>query len=137
MNKQRLVMLIVAGLGMLATFLPWVNVPIIGSVSGTAGDGWITFVLFLVALIFCLLNNKSKPLTGGFLAGAIVPCLLAAIFGIWKIIDFNAELSAVMGDDIFSQAVGSSVSIGFGLYLVVIAGFVLPIAAFLIKDKEQ
>jgi hypothetical protein len=34
-------------------------------------------------------------------------------------------------------AFGSTVSIGIGLYLVVLAGIALPIVGFLIKDKKE
>ena len=60
MNKQRLAILIVAGLGALATFMPWVKAPIVGTINGTKGDGWITLVLFAVPLVISLLNDKTK-----------------------------------------------------------------------------
>ena len=55
--------------------------------------------------------------------------------GVWKIIDFNSKMSNI-GDNPFAKALGATVSIEFGLYLVVLAGIALPIFAFLIKDKE-
>ena len=135
MNKQRLAILIVAGLGALATFMPWVKAPIVGTINGTKGDGWITLVLFAVPLVISLLNDKTKVVKGGLLYGAIIPSVLAGVIGIWKIIDFNSTMSDV-GDNPFAKALSATVSIEFGLYLVVLAGVALPIAAFLIKDKE-
>ena len=41
-----------------------------------------------------------------------------------------------IGDNPFAKALVATVSIEFGLYLVVLAGIALPIVAFLIKDKE-
>ena len=38
--------------------------------------------------------------------------------------------------DIGDNALGISVALALGLYLVVLAGIALPIVAFLIKDKE-
>ena len=48
MNKQRIGILIAAGLGMLATFMPWLKAPVVGTINGAEwkGDGWITFFLF-------------------------------------------------------------------------------------------
>jgi hypothetical protein len=135
MNKQRLAILIVAGLGALATFMPWVKAPIVGTINGTKGDGWITLVLFAVPLVISLLNDKTKALKDGQLYGAIIPSLVAGAIGIWKIIDFNSKMSDI-GDNPFAKALGATVSIEFGLYLVVLAGIALPIVAFLIKDKE-
>lgn len=136
MNKQRNAILIVSGLGVLATFLPWVKAPIIGSVNGTDGDGWITLVLFAVPLAISLLGDKTKAITGGQLYGAILPALLAGIIGALKISDFNSKMAEI-GDNPFAKAMSDNVSIGMGLYLVVIAGFALPILGFLIKDKAQ
>lgn len=128
MNKQRLAILIVAGLGVLATFLPWVKVPILGSVNGTQGDGWITLVLFAIAILISLSKDKTKAIEGGLLYAAILPGGLAGAIGLWKIIDFNSKMEEL--------GVGG-VSIGFGLYLVVLAGIALPIVGFLIKDKKE
>jgi hypothetical protein len=140
MNKQRLAILIAAGLGALATFLPWVKAPIVGTINGTEGDGWITLVLFSVPLVISLLNDRTKAVKGGILYGAIIPSIIAGIIGIWKIIDINninkMSMSEI-GDNPFAKALGITVSIEFGLYLVVLAGIGLPIAAFLIKDKES
>jgi hypothetical protein len=134
MNKQRLAILIVAGLGALATFMPWVKAPIIGSINGTKGDGWITLMLFVIPLIISLLNDKSKRLVGGLLYGAIVPGIIAGVIGAWKIFDFKSKMSSLANNP-FGEAIESSVSIEFGLYLVVLSGIALPIVAFLVKDK--
>ena len=120
MNKQRLALAVASGLGAIATFLPWVTVPFMGSVNGTAGtDGWINLALFAVPLVLSLLNDRSTPLTGGKLYGAIVPGILAGVIGIWKIIDCSGEM----------------VSIGVGLYIIALAGIAIPIAGFVVKDK--
>lgn len=142
MNKQRLAILIIAGLGALATFMPWVKAPIVGTINGTKGEGWITLVLFAVPLIISIFNDKTKALKGVLLYGAIIPSLLAGAIGIWKIIEFNSTMSSELsgfplrGIGAGAKALGATVSIDFGLYLVTLAGIALPIAAFLIKDKE-
>ena len=46
------------------------------------------------------------------------------------------KAQAVNDARLIAKALGATVSIEFGLYLVVLAGVALPIAAFLIKDKE-
>jgi hypothetical protein len=126
MNKQRLAILIVAGLGVTATFLPWVKAPIIGTINGTMGDGWITLVLFSSPLIISLLNDKTTKIEGGWLYGAIIPSLVAGVIGIWKILYINSIISAI----------DASVSIEFGLYLLVLSGISLPILAFVVKDNK-
>lgn len=135
MHLQRKVVAIAAALGMFATFLPWANVPIVGSVSGTAGDGWITFVLFLITLVVAMRGDKVTLLKGKNIYGAVIPAGLAALIGIWKIADFNAAMNN-LGDDPFSVAISSSVSIGMGLYVLIAAGVVASAAPFLLKDKS-
>ena len=135
MNKQRFAILIVAVLGALATFMPWVKAPIVGTINGTKGDGWVTLVLFAVPLVISLLNDITKALKGGLLYGAIIPSLVAGAIGVWKIFDFNSKMSDI-GNNPFAKALLATVSIEFGLYLVVLAGIALPIFAFFIKNKE-
>jgi hypothetical protein len=131
MNKQRKAILIASGLGVLASFSPWVKVPLVGSINGTSGDGdgWITFVLFAMTLVISLLGEKTKAIAGGLFYGAILPGLIAGVIGALNIIDINSKIA--------KSGLSGSISIGFGLYLVVIAGFALPILGFLIKDKAQ
>ena len=69
MNKQRIVLAVASGFGMLATFLPWITKSFFGikiqSISGTnmeGGIGWISFVFFALTLIIAFLGNRAKPL---------------------------------------------------------------------------
>lgn len=136
MNKQRLSILIASGLGAIATFMPWVKAPIIGTISGTKGDGWITFVLFSIAIFFALRDDKTNRIEGKSFYGVIIPTIIAALIGIWKIADFNSKM-ANLGSNVFANALGASASIEFGLYLVVMAGISVPILSFIIKDSSN
>jgi hypothetical protein len=71
-HKQRLAILMAAGLGMVATFLPWWYVPIIGAISGTKGDGWLTLALFAPAVIATLLDCTSLPMLESLRLAAII-----------------------------------------------------------------
>jgi hypothetical protein len=141
MNKQKLAIVIVAGLGILATFFPWVFISIHGSVSkiiqsggmhgsvsGIESGGWKTLILFAIPLILCLLKDKQTPLKDGTLYGAIIPSIIALAVGIWEIIEIL--------DDGSSKLLSVDVSIGFGLYMVVLAGIAIPIIALLLKGKN-
>jgi hypothetical protein len=135
MNKQRLAILIVAGIGMIATFLPWVKIPLHGTINGTKGDGWITFALFAIPLILSLLNDKTKRIEGGWLCAVVIPAIFSVVIGIWKIAEFNSIMSD-LGDNPFAKSFGV-ISIEIGLYLVILSGLVLSAVAFLIKDKSE
>ena len=134
-NKQRLVILISAALGMIATFLPWVNAPILGSIAGTKGDGWFTFVLYLIPLVIALIGKQIEPIKAPIIYTAVIPSVIASIVGIWKIKDFNSVMGETDSSNSISEAINASTSIGFGLYLVVLAGIGVAFAALFIKDK--
>lgn len=127
MNKQRIAILVAAAAGMLGTFLPWVTVPFIGSINGTEGDGYITLALYAVTLGLMLAGNRTLPVSGGMMWGALAPALIASAIGIWKLVDFNSAVS----DNPFASAI----SIGVGLYIVALAGIIATVLAFVIKDK--
>ena len=140
MNQQRLAILIAAGLGALATFMPWIRAPFIGTIAGSQGDGWYTLALFSVAIVVSLLSDKTKRIEGGALYAAIIPSIIAALIGIQKISHFSsmmADMKADMGDNPFAMALGATVSIEFGLYLLVLAGLAVPALAYLINDKQK
>lgn len=135
MSRQRQFVAAAAAVGMLSTFLPWVTIPIFGSINGSKGDGWITFALFLVPLLISILGDRTYPVSGKKILFLVLPALLSAVIGIWKIIDFNKQMGSLRGEDAFSQFMGSGVSIGYGLYLLVIAGIALTVVAIRFADE--
>lgn len=131
MHTQRIVVLICGVLGALVTFLPWATVPIIGTISGTVGDGWITLALFLPAVGLVLAGDRARPLAGGARLGAVIPAALASALGVWKIIDFNSAMQAPE-DNPFAEALSAGVSVGAGLYLVALMGVAIAISSFVL-----
>jgi hypothetical protein len=113
-HAQRVALAIAAAVGMICTFLPWVNVPLIGAIYGTRGDGWITLALCAGALACALTGDRRAGLSlGPHITSAligVVTCLVA----LWKILEFNEAIP----DDEF----GAAFSVGAGLYLLVAAG---------------
>ena len=128
MNKQRLSVLLAAGAGVVGTLMPWVTVSMFGiskSESGIGtGDGKIIIVLFGIACVISLLGDWRFGVEGGARIGAIILGLVGAIIAIMDINNFNTKLGVG----------GGFASIGFGLYLIVIAGFLLPILAFAVPS---
>ena len=133
MNKQRLFILGSAVLGIVESFLPWINLPF-GSVSGLKGDGWLTLILFLVPTIMSVLGNRTTTLSRTNLYICMGPALLSSLIGLYKIIDFNSSLPD--GDNPIALGVRSTLSIGIGLYLVVAAGIAVPAIGLFVKDSE-
>lgn len=138
MSKQRLAVVILSSIGMLTTFMPWVSMPIVGSVSGSKGDGWFSFSFFLIALIIGLMGSGKKILSKEQILGISLFGVLAAILGIWKIIDFNTIMSTIdTEDNIFTKAFSMGISIEFGLYLLVLTGVLISILPACLKDKQE
>jgi predicted nucleic acid-binding Zn ribbon protein len=135
MNKQRLAMLSAAIVGALSTFMPWVHISNIRTIYGFDNVGWYTFFLFLLPIILLLFYDKSKPLSIGVLLITITPPIIAGFIGVQKISQINS-LTSNMADNFFTQSISNSMTIGIGLYLVVIAGFILPVLALLVKEKN-
>jgi hypothetical protein len=136
MNKQRFAMLIAAIVGALSTFLPWIHISNIRTIYGFDNVGLYTFFLFLVPIILLLFYDKTKPIRNGVLLITVIPPIIAGFIGVQKFLQFNS-LTSNMANNFFTQAIGNSMTIGIGLYLVIITGFILPILALLIKEKSK
>ncbi|MDB9313349.1 hypothetical protein PN462_09585 [Spirulina sp. CS-785/01] len=134
-HKQRLAILGIAILGCLATFLPWLHAPMVGSVSGARGDGWITLILFIPAIVLSLRGDRLTPLVGNFRLGATIPAGLAAFIGLWKISDLNSIVSDMSDDNPFGAMVSSSIEVGIGLYLLIAAGIALCVVAWVLEKR--
>ncbi len=128
MHKQRLFIIISAGLGMLATFLPWATVPVLGSISGTVGDGWLSFIIYLVPLILVVIGDKKVLVEGGKFIASVVLGAIGALYGIIKIFQFKSELAKY-------GKISKVVGLGVGMYIVIIAGIGLVAAAIIYKKK--
>ena len=149
-NPQRIAIAISAGIGMLSCSMPWVSLPIVGTVNGPSGDGIIYAVLLAIPLLLVLLGDKTKQINikvkmATLLAGTLVMC--SGIF--MEIAEFNNRIevakqasdSSINGysyglDDSskniaknVSNAVISSAKIEFGLYLFIISGISIAVCS--------
>lgn len=133
-SPQRWVLIIAAAAGMLGTFLPWINIPLRGAVSGTEGDGWITLGFFALALFITLTGTPGlgRRLCIG-LAG-----LVASAMGVYDVANISARKAEMASDGgRLAEALANSISIGAGLYLVIIAGLVVALGALVHKPKPH
>lgn len=141
---QRAVIGIASAVGMLATFMPWVTIPVLGTVYGTAGDGWLTLPLFIPALVFVLRGSRLQPISGWQRFAVAIPTALAALIGIQKIVSFNSQLANMrsgMAGNPFAGAMADAMSAttgtGIGLYLLVLAGAAAAAAVFVLNRKAS
>ena len=139
MNTQKLCVVIAAGAGALGTFLPWISIsmgPISDSKSGIgvgSSDAWIILILFAIAFLISVSGSKTQPIVGGARITVVILGLIGAIIAFMDISNFKSKMGGFGGGGLF----GGGISIGFGLYLIVIAGLLLPILAFAIKGGDD
>jgi hypothetical protein len=127
MHKQRVVMIVLAAIGAIGTFLPWVTIPIIGSINGTAGDGWITMSLFAATiLVTVFIDNRVRPLNTQYGLLASAPALLAALVGAYKVHDFYSIIGAMAADNPLVKGFASTVNVGPGLFAIIAMGLGVP-----------
>ncbi|MGB7785226.1 MAG: hypothetical protein WBL27_03910 [Salinimicrobium sp.] len=119
MSDQRIAIALLAVAGISSAFMPWVKVTSGEYILGTDDVGWICLGFFVVPLVLAFLGDRSRLLKGGSLYVAIAAALLAAGLGIWRILALDPGIGTVE----------------YGLYLLVISGLVIPLAAYIIGDR--
>ncbi len=130
LHRQRFAICVLAGIGMIATFMPWVHAPIIGSVSGAAGDGWITLILLTFPVVFAWRGEKLAPIMGNARLGTAITAGLVCLVGLYKVADFNYRMSDIDQDNLFAVALVGMAHIGIGLYVLIAASAALVAIAW-------
>ena len=120
MNKQRFAVIIVALIGLIATFLPWYKIVQLGTISGMSSSGWFTFIMFIIVIILALRKDLHEDLSMGISWSITICSLLASFVVLWKIIDVW-----------FAQE-----GIAYGAWIVTIAGICVPFAGYLFRNKS-
>lgn len=122
MHKQRIGVLVGAGIGVLGVFLPWVSSPIM-SVSGITIGGWayIALVAYLACLLFGFMGDKNGVLNAGGRIGALLSGLGGSAVGVYSLIR--------LGDAIGGRGAGL-VGAGFGLYMCIAGGIIVLVVLF-------
>jgi hypothetical protein len=130
MNKVMLYVGIVLGVIIIvATFLPWATVSFLGeslTVTGMQGDGIISLIAGVVYIIMLFLANKKMLWK---IIGAVFGFIVALI-GLNDLIQLKNSASSTLGE------LSSMVSVGIGVWLVLICGILATIVIFLIKPDD-
>lgn len=136
MNRQRFAIIIVAIIGMIATFLPWYKIVEVGTISGMSSSGWFTFIMFVIVIILALRKNMQEDMSMGISWSVTIFSLLASFVVLWRMIDvwFAKEGMFSLGGNM-DNIMGSQVTVGFGAWIVAIAGICIPFAAYLFRDR--
>ena len=124
-NKQRLFIVIAAGVGVLAAFLPWTKVSFFGmseSSIGLSQYAWISMLLYGGAGALAFLDDKTTALEKSKKQIMLILGGLGALFSFIKMIQFGSE---------------KMISTGFGCYVSLLAGLALVGIYFLVNDKGE
>ena len=126
MEKNRLFILISAGVAILGSLLPWatLNAGAFGSYSvhGFNGDGWFVIIAAIVSIVLTCLNNVNKPMPKGFTIGVIVAGAISTLVTLINLFSINKYVTHIGG---------YGVSIGFGLILSLLASIALVVTGLL------
>lgn len=117
-HKQRLIILCLCIVGIVAVFMPWVKNTGGKNISGIATTGfqsWGALLALAGAVAILFQGDKEKALHGFMKYLAIGLCGVATLFGTYKVLD----------------------TIGFGLILMQIASLGGLFAAIYIGDKDE
>jgi CDP-diglyceride synthetase len=91
LHKQRIVIMILCILGAISVFLPWVrNSSNTGYLIGIATAGfssWGALLSLAGAAFIAYTGNRDEPLTGFMKWAALALCGIAALFGIYKVLN--------------------------------------------------
>ncbi len=112
MNKQRKFMLIVAAIGAISMFLPWITISFLGmsnSVNGMRDTGILIFLCFLAAGVIALMGDQTQALDKTMWIIALAASGLAALL---MIIFFLRSMDALS-------------FLGTGFYLALLASLAL------------
>lgn len=125
--------ILVAAIGVVSAFLPWITLPIIGSKSGVDGtDGWIAVGMFGVAAIIALAGpsvmGSGRRTWFGILG------ILGLGLGLWKISDVYSIQSQMAAEGGFGSRMAEAISVGIGLWLLAAAGAGMIVSAWLIRS---
>lgn len=124
-NKQRLFILIAAGVGVIATFLPWAKVSLFGfseSALGLSTGGWISLLFYAGAGTMAFLGDKAVALEKQKMTLVLVLGALGVLFTLFKIIQIGSE---------------SMISASFGVFLALLAGLALVGIYFFVNEKGE
>ncbi len=132
MNIQRIVIVALALVGVLATFLPWYRVVSFGSFSGFVSIGWVTLFMFIAVIVMTLWKESHKKISLGVAWGMTVCSMLASFLVVWRILYiWMAQDGFIIVQGGLDSILGNHVTIGYGAWIVVASGGAISLMAFL------
>lgn len=135
MHLQRILVVLLSFIGIISVFLPWFsfdNLLIDYTVNGIERNGWLVILLFALSIVLAVVKDLNKTIEKGFSVGIMLASILASVIIIIDLLTLDNQT-----DNFIGNLFKTKVNIEYGIYLVLICGIGIPIALFLLKDKEN
>lgn len=135
MHLQRILVVLLSFIGIISVFLPWFsfdNLLIDYTVNGIERNGWLIIGLFALSIVLAVIKDLNKTIEKGFSVGIMLASFLASVIIIIDLLTLDNQT-----DNFIGNLFKTKVNIEYGIYLVLICGIGIPIALFLLKDKEN
>ena len=123
-NKQKQFIIIAAGVGIIAAFLPWAKITFFVSETsiGLSVGAWFSLLLYAGAGALAFLGEKSSAIEESKRMLFVILSGLGALFSLWRLIQFGSE---------------KMISAGIGCYLSLLAGLALVGIYFFVTDEGE
>ena len=147
MHQSKIAFLATACMGIIATFLPWEKIAVMGVVSesltginitesvlGSKGVGWVSLVLFAMVVILVCTGKRTQPIPAVKKWIMMIMGLCAAIIGVHTYMDVQQK--AILNPQ-ENGGLSFESSAAMGIYIVIAAGAALILLGFFLKGKKD
>ena len=136
MTKQRFSVLFIGSIGIIATFLPWNTVPILGSLNGIAQPmGKASLVFLAIAVIISLIGNRQEDLRRWKFYVPLIAIICATLASFIHFAVFTFDIG-YKERDALDAVIAEQVKLDFGLYISLFAEIMLCIMIFIMRTKR-
>ncbi len=133
MHIQRAIVISLSFMGIISVFLPWFSFEsflVEYSENGLERNGWFIILLFSFCIILTILKDLNQTIGFVFKVGIILCSFLASSIVIIDVLTLNDETNNLVGN-----LLKTSITIGAGIYLLIISGLSIPLVVLLYRNK--
>lgn len=139
MNKQRFSIFVLAVLGMISTLLPWYSVDDAMRVNGISFFiGWLIFIMFGVVMLLALRKSLHEDIHSNVQWAISVLSIMAGVIALWRALEMliSKDRFYTLSEDLIGIP-AMLVNLNYGIWLTIVAGFAIPLAAILFKTRQK
>ena len=139
MHKQKLIILIIACVGLISIFFPWFSVPFIGNIIGTTVEfSWVGSIIYGVSIVFVIIGDRTEAIMHENKWVSAVLGGIVSVLGLYFYLHYKEVMSEMdNSDNMFTGAIAKAISVQFGLILYIMAGIALAVVSILKFDVQE